>query len=45
MGGWYRFGYITSQIIAKTLFRFRVVHRERIIENGGVILAMMSEVT
>ena len=43
MGGWYRFGYITSQIIAKALFSFKVVHRERIIENGGVILAMNHE--
>ena len=43
MGGWYRFGYITTQIIAKTLFAFKVVHRERIIEQGGVILAMNHE--
>lgn len=43
MGGWYRFGYITSQIIAKSLFSFRVVHRERIIEEGGAILAMNHE--
>jgi 1-acyl-sn-glycerol-3-phosphate acyltransferase len=43
MGGWYRFGYITSQIIAKTIFSFKVVHRERIIETGGAILAMNHE--
>jgi len=43
MGGWYRFGYITSQIIAKTLFSFKVVHRERIIEQGGAIMAMNHE--
>jgi 1-acyl-sn-glycerol-3-phosphate acyltransferase len=43
MGGWYRFGYITSQIIGKTLFSFKVVHRERIIETGGAILAMNHE--
>ena len=43
MGGWYRFGYITAQIIGKTLFSFKVVHRERIIEKGGVILAMNHE--
>ena len=43
MGGWYRFGYITSQIIAKTLFSFKVVHRERIIEEGGAIMAMNHE--
>jgi len=43
MGGWYRFGYILSQVIAKTLFSFKVMHRERIIEEGGVILAMNHE--
>jgi 1-acyl-sn-glycerol-3-phosphate acyltransferase len=43
MGGWYRFGYRTSQFLAKTLFSFKVVHRERIIEEGGVILAMNHE--
>jgi 1-acyl-sn-glycerol-3-phosphate acyltransferase len=43
MGGWYRFGYRTSQVIAKTLFGFRVIHRERIIEEGGAILAMNHE--
>ena len=43
MGGWYRFGYILSQVIAKTLFSFKVVHRERIIEEGAVILAMNHE--
>jgi len=43
MGGWYRFGYITAQIIGKTLFSFKVVHRERIIETGGAILAMNHE--
>jgi len=43
MGGWYRFGYITSQILGKLLFSFKVVHRERIIEEGGCILAMNHE--
>ncbi|MDR3402940.1 MAG: lysophospholipid acyltransferase family protein [Chthoniobacter sp.] len=43
MGGWYRFGYIIAQIIGKTLFSFKVVHRERIIETGGAILAMNHE--
>jgi 1-acyl-sn-glycerol-3-phosphate acyltransferase len=43
MGGWYRFSYRTSQVIAKTLFAFKVVHRERIIEEGGAILAMNHE--
>lgn len=40
MGAWYQFGYNLSKIIAKTVFDFQVVHRERIIEEGGVILAM-----
>jgi 1-acyl-sn-glycerol-3-phosphate acyltransferase len=43
MGFWYRFGYLSAQIIGKTLFSFKVVHRERIIETGGVILAMNHE--
>ena len=43
MGGWYRFGYRTSQILGKLLFSFKVVHRERIIEKGGCILAMNHE--
>lgn len=43
MGGWYRLGYISAQIIGKTLFSFKVVHRERIIETGGAILAMNHE--
>ena len=40
MGAWYQYGYHLSQLLAKTLFDFQVVHRERIIEEGGVILAM-----
>jgi 1-acyl-sn-glycerol-3-phosphate acyltransferase len=40
MNAWYRFGYNLSNVIAKTLFSFRVVHRERMIESGGVIIAM-----
>ena len=43
MGGWYRFGYIITQIIGKTLFAFKAVHRERIPETGGLILAMNHE--
>jgi 1-acyl-sn-glycerol-3-phosphate acyltransferase len=43
MGGWYRFGYLSSQVLAKALFSFKVVHRERIIEEGGAILAMNHE--
>ena len=40
MGAWYKFGYNLSRVLATTLFDFKVVHRERIIEEGGVILAM-----
>src|SRR5689334_7090867 len=40
MGAWYQLGYRLSQLIGATLFDFRVVHRERIINEGGVILAM-----
>ena len=40
MGAWYQFSYQLSKLLAKTLFDFKVVHRERIIEEGGVILAM-----
>lgn len=43
MGGWYRFGYLTAKVISKTLFNYKVVHGERIIENGGAILAMNHE--
>jgi 1-acyl-sn-glycerol-3-phosphate acyltransferase len=40
MGLVYQVGYNLSKAIAKTLFSFRVVHADRIIEEGGAILAM-----
>src|SRR5260221_4055105 len=40
MGAWYQFCYNLSKGIAYTLYDLRVVHRERISEKGGVILAM-----
>jgi len=40
MNPWYQAGYELSKAIARTLFSFRVIHRERIIECGGAILAM-----
>jgi 1-acyl-sn-glycerol-3-phosphate acyltransferase len=40
MNAWYCFGYNLSKAVARLLFSFRVVHPERIIEEGGVILAM-----
>jgi 1-acyl-sn-glycerol-3-phosphate acyltransferase len=43
MGGWYRFGYLTTRVVAKALFAFKVVHRERSIQEGGVIFAMNHE--
>jgi 1-acyl-sn-glycerol-3-phosphate acyltransferase len=43
MTGWYRFGYKLSRLLARLFFRFSVVHPERIVENGGAILAMNHE--
>jgi 1-acyl-sn-glycerol-3-phosphate acyltransferase len=40
MGVHYQFGYQLSRFFARTLFDFRVIHRERIIEHGAAILAM-----
>src|SRR5438552_1968372 len=40
MTGWYWFGYNLSKAIARTFFSFKVIHRERIIEQGPAILAM-----
>ncbi len=43
MTSWYVFGYNLTQLLARTLFRFRVLHQERVIQNGPVILAMNHE--
>ncbi|HEY4283159.1 MAG TPA: lysophospholipid acyltransferase family protein, partial [Chthoniobacterales bacterium] len=40
MNFYYWFGYHLSRILAKWLFRFRIVHRERMLQSGPVILAM-----
>ena len=40
MGAVYCVGYNLSRVLAKTLFSFRVINREKIIEEGGAILAM-----
>ena len=40
MGIYYQAGYHLSRFLARTLFDFEVIHRERIIEEGGAILAM-----
>jgi 1-acyl-sn-glycerol-3-phosphate acyltransferase len=36
---YYWFGYHVSRILAKIFFRFRILHRERMIQSGPVILA------
>ncbi|MEO6872060.1 MAG: lysophospholipid acyltransferase family protein [Chthoniobacterales bacterium] len=43
MTGWYVLGYNLTKILALGLFRFRVVHGERVIQDGPVILAMNHE--
>ena len=40
MKGWYWLGYNLSKLLAKTLFSFRAINRERIPREGGCILAM-----
>jgi 1-acyl-sn-glycerol-3-phosphate acyltransferase len=40
MKGWYWFGYHLSRLLARLFFSFRVIHRERMLNEGGVILAM-----
>ncbi len=43
MSPWYVFGYNLSRLIARIFFRFRVIHPERVIQAGPVILAMNHE--
>ncbi|HSH39736.1 MAG TPA: lysophospholipid acyltransferase family protein [Chthoniobacterales bacterium] len=40
MNYWYWTGYYLAWFVGRLLFRFRVIHRERIIKTGPVILAM-----
>ena len=40
MNFYYWLGYHSSRILAKILYRFRIVHRERMIQSGPVIVAM-----
>ncbi len=40
MSAWYVFGYNLSLWLARIFFRFRVLHRDRILQTGPVILAM-----
>ena len=43
MNAWYWTGYYLSKAIARIFFRFRILHRERRILTGPVILAMNHE--
>lgn len=43
MNPWYFTFYHLTRFIARIFFRFRVVHRERLIQEGPVILAMNHE--
>lgn len=43
MNPWYWTGYHLSWLLGRLLFRFRVVHRERLIHEGPVIFAMNHE--
>lgn len=43
MGLTYKVCYNLSKALAKTFFSFRVIHRERVPEEGGAILAMNHE--
>lgn len=40
MNAYYCIGYHSSRLIARLFFHFRVIHRERMIQSGPVILAM-----
>jgi len=37
---WYWFGYHSSRLLAQIFFRFRILHRERMIQSGPLLLAM-----
>ena len=40
MNPWYWIGYHGSRLLAQIFFRFRILHRERMINTGPVLLAM-----
>jgi len=40
MNAWYWAGYTLSKLIGRIFFRYRVIHPERMIQTGPVILAM-----
>jgi 1-acyl-sn-glycerol-3-phosphate acyltransferase len=37
---WYWFGYHSSRLLAQIFLRFRILHRERMIQSGPLLLAM-----
>ncbi|MGI8891054.1 MAG: lysophospholipid acyltransferase family protein [Chthoniobacterales bacterium] len=43
MNPWYFTVYHLTRLVARIFFRFRVIHRERLIDEGPVILAMNHE--
>ena len=43
MNFYYWLGYHLSRLVGRLFFRFRVIHRERMIQSGPVILAMNHE--
>ncbi|PYK69078.1 MAG: 1-acyl-sn-glycerol-3-phosphate acyltransferase, partial [Verrucomicrobia bacterium] len=40
MNFYYWLGYTLSRLLAQIFFRFRILHRERMLQSGPVILAM-----
>src|SRR2546423_13204394 len=40
MNPYYWIGYHSSRLLARLFYRFRIVHRERMIQTGPVIVAM-----
>lgn len=43
MNFWYWLGYNLSRVLAQLFYRFRILHRERMIQSGPVIVAMNHE--
>lgn len=43
MGAWYWFGASLSRVIARTVFSYRIVNREKVVETGGALVAVNHE--